>query len=84
MKSLDAFVELNLSWTHGGHRFDQNSAEDSAKLDLWKKKAEQSKYYEIAIETWTGRDVRKFEAAEASGIRYHACYSLKEAYALLS
>jgi hypothetical protein len=82
VKSLDAFIELNLSWMHGGHRFDPASAEDAAKLDLWKKKAETSKYYAIAIKTWTDRDVRKFEAAEAGGIRYHACYSIKEAYAL--
>lgn len=82
VKSLDAFIELNLSWTHGGHRFDPASAEDAAKLDLWKKKAETSKYYAIAMKTWTDRDISKFEAAEAGGIRYHACYSIEEAYAL--
>ena len=33
IKSKDLFIELNLHWTHGGHPFDKNNAEDLVKLN---------------------------------------------------
>ena len=70
----DTFIELNLSWTHGGHRFDNENEDDLQKLSIWQKKAETSQYYENAIKTWTIRDVQKFEVAEKNNLNYIVYY----------
>ena len=75
IKSLDLFIELNLSWTHGDHRFCPDSQEDCLKLHQWQEKASTSKYYENAIITWTVRDTAKFEAADRANLKYLAFYS---------
>lgn len=72
VKSLDLFIELNVTWTHGGHFFDENNLEDVNKLDEWKKKAKTkgSRYYHCAIETWTKRDVLKLHMAIDNNLNY--------------
>lgn len=57
--SLDLFIELNITWTHGGHWFDETNEEDINKLTKWKEKSENSTYYKYAIKTWTNYDVIK-------------------------
>lgn len=51
IKSKDLFIELNLHWVHGGHRFDPNNKEDLTKLSMWQEKAKASKFYTNAIQT---------------------------------
>lgn len=72
INSLDLFIELNLSWTHGGHWFDSNNISDLEQLSKWQERSLQrgSRYYKQAIETWTVRDVAKKQTAEANGINY--------------
>ena len=77
IKSLDLFIELNLTWTHGGKLF-ENSEEDKIKLNKWLEKAKTSKYYQDAIKTWTERDVKKFEVAKKNNLKYLVIYSAKE------
>ena len=72
--SIDLFVELNLSWTHGKHPFDTNSTTDNALLAAWKLKAKTSKYYEAAIETWTIRDQKKLKIAKQCRLNYITIY----------
>lgn len=60
------YFEYNGSWTHGGHPYDPNSAEDAAVVAKWKAKG--TEYYDNAVETWTERDPRKRAAAAAAGL----------------
>lgn len=68
----DVFIELNITWTHGGHWFDANNPLDVLKLEEWQSKAKLrgSKYYKDAIKTWTVRDVEKREVAIRNGLNY--------------
>ena len=72
--SIDLFVELNLSWTHGKHPFDSMSETDVELLTTWELKAKTSKYYQIAIETWTIRDPKKLETAKKNNLKYITIY----------
>ena len=77
IKSKDLFIELNFTWTHGGKMF-TGCTEDLEKLALWQQKAEASKYYQGAIETWTVRDIIKFKTAQENNLNYLAFYTQKE------
>ena len=80
IKTLDLFIELNFSWTHGGHKFNEANAADIAKLSAWKEKATTSKYYEKAIDTWVRLDIKKFETAKKNNLNYKVYYTEQEAY----
>ena len=77
IKSKDLFIELNLHWTHGGHKFDKNSSKDLQKLNLWQEKAKTSNFYKSAIYVWTERDLYKLEIAKKANLNYKVIYSLK-------
>lgn len=83
IKSKDLFVELNFIWTHGGKRF-TGCIEDLEKLALWQQKAQLSKYYQNAIETWTVRDVNKHKKAQENNLNYLTFYSQKDLEAWLA
>lgn len=71
IKSIDLFIELNASWTHGKHWFDNNADSDINKLKLWVEKVENgSDYYASAIDTWTRRDVEKRRIAIKNNLNY--------------
>lgn len=78
IKSEDLFIELNLNWTHGGHKFDANSQEDLKKLADWQEKALTSDYYKNAIETWVVRDQKKYEIAKLNNLNYLVFYNESE------
>lgn len=68
VKSLDLYIELNASWTHGGHWFDSESLDDNLKLNKWLDK--NSEYYNDAILTWTKRDLLKRQTALENNLNY--------------
>lgn len=71
IKSIDLFIELNASWTHGRHWFDENNMDDILTLSKWlQKKNDGSSYYSAAIETWTVRDVKKRKIAIKNNLNY--------------
>ena len=80
IKSQDMFIELNLTWTHGGKLFDRNNLVDVNKLAVWKEKAKTSKYYQQAIYTWTDLDIRKMNVALENKLNYKVYYSEEELY----
>ncbi len=80
IKSLDLFVELNISWTHGGHPFDSENQADNEMLLKWQEKAKTSKYYKNAITTWTIRDVAKITTAKANKLNYITYYKESELF----
>lgn len=66
----DLFIELNGSWSHGGHWYESDREMDRKTVQTWLKKGKKSKYYRVALETWTKRDVRKREAARQAELNY--------------
>lgn len=70
IKSLDLFIELNATWSHGGHWFDSNSINDLSVLAEWQLKSVFSAYYKDAIDVWTVRDVRKLKTARENHLNY--------------
>lgn len=78
--SQDLFIELNLTWSHGGHLFDSTNQGDIEKLAVWKERAMSSEYYKNAIEVWTHKDVLKFETAKKNHLNYVVYYSEAELY----
>ena len=69
---LDLFIELNASWTHGGHWFDKNNPLDVLVLNEWEMRAKQkgSRYYKMAITNWTERDPLKLRTAISNHLNY--------------
>lgn len=72
--SEDLFIELNLHWTHGGRPYDPEDASCLEQLREWEGKAQASKFYENAIETWTVRDVKKQRTAKENNLNYKIIY----------
>lgn len=72
VSSLDLFIELNATWTHGGHWYDENNPLDLMKLFEWQQKAVQkgSRYYKQAIHIWTERDLLKRSVAMSNHLNY--------------
>lgn len=71
IKSRDLFVELNASWLHGFHWFDDANPDDLERLQVLVEKSEQGKpMYSRAIYIWTYDDLRKRHIAEANGLNY--------------
>ena len=68
IKSNDLYIELNASWTHGGHWFDSSSLDDILILNRWSSK--NSDYYNDAILTWTKRDLNKRDIAIKNNLNY--------------
>ena len=66
----DLFIELNGSWSHGGHWYEADRVMDQKTVQTWIKKGKKSKYYRVALGTWTKRDVRKREAARQAELNY--------------
>lgn len=75
----DLFIELNGSWSHGGHWYESDREMDQKTVRTWRKKGEKSQYYRTALETWTERDVRKREAAREAQLNYVTLWDGSEA-----
>lgn len=75
--SRDLFVELNGTWTHGGHWYDEDSGEDRAKLAAWGRK--DTAFYRNAVVNWSVRDVAKRERARQERLNYVVLWDGREA-----
>lgn len=74
--SLDLYIELNCHWTHGKHPFDPLNENDINLVKYWKSK--NSKFYNIAINVWTDRDVIKRNTAKKNNLNYIEFWSKSE------
>lgn len=71
VKPLDAYIELHLHWSHGGHFYDETNDADRAVLDTWKSRAsEGKKVYSTAVNTWSFVDVNKLRIAKENHLNY--------------
>jgi len=68
----DLYVEIQGSWTHGGHPF-TGSEEDMSNLKRWRSK--NTTYYDNAIEVWTIGDVKKREVAKRNNLNHLEIFS---------
>ena len=67
----DIFIELNGTWFHGRHWFDENNADDIETLKMWQNKFEMGhKAYGQAISIWTVSDPLKLKTAKENGLNY--------------
>lgn len=67
---LELYIEYQESWTHGGKPFISTDGDCKKQLNYWKKKAKTSKFYQVAIQVWTERDVIKRTIAQQNGLNY--------------
>lgn len=74
IKSEDRFIEIQGTWTHGGHPFDENNPDDTMKLNEWVEKSKTSPYYMSAIKVWTQTDVLKRNIAKKNNINIEFIY----------
>jgi hypothetical protein len=68
ISSRDLFIELNGTWTHGGHWFDQGDPHDRQVVENWR--AKNSAYYNAAILQWCRRDTAKRNSARDARLNY--------------
>lgn len=83
IKSKDLFIELNMHWSHGNHLFNSNDTEDLKILAEWKKKAVHSEFYKNAIETWTIRDIEKYNCSLKNNLNYLSIYDINKLYEVI-
>lgn len=79
IKSLDLFIEIQGTWTHGNHPYDFDSVEDNLLLEFWKEKAKEKPggYYDTAIQNWINKDVKKRNVAWDNKLNYLEIFSKK-------
>ena len=71
IKSLDLFIELNASWLHGGHWFNECDENDLSIFHMWEDKVKSGKkFYTVAIDVWTVRDLKKYNTALTNQLNY--------------
>lgn len=74
IKSLNLYIEINGSWTHGGHPFNENNQDDINRLNDMKSK--NTKYYQNAIYVWTNLDIKKRNTAKENNLNYLEIFSI--------
>lgn len=78
IRSIDTFIELNGTWTHGKHPFDANSKEDQMLLGSWKEKARKSKFYAIACDVWSHKDVEKRRISKTNNLNFKEFWNIED------
>ncbi len=68
IRSRDMFIELNATWTHGGHWFNEDDPKDRQVVDKWQSK--RTPFYNTAIAQWCRRDTAKRNAARTAQLNY--------------
>ena len=76
IKSKELYIEYNGHFTHGKEPFDKNNKEHIELLNKWK--AQNTKYYDGAIKTWTKTDPLKLETFQKNKLNYKIFYTVEE------
>lgn len=72
-----------MHWSHNNHLFNPNDIDDLKILDEWKKKAVHSEFYKNAIETWTIRDIEKYNCSLKNNLNYLSIYDINKLYEVI-
>lgn len=67
---LNLYIEYQESWTHGGRPYVETDEQCKQQLNYWIEKSKTSKFYKVAIQTWTQRDVNKRNIAIQNKLNY--------------
>jgi hypothetical protein len=67
---LDLYIELQICWTHGKRPYVEGDEKCKKQLAIWREKSKTSKFYQVAIDTWTIRDTKKREMAYKNNLNY--------------
>ena len=70
----DTYLEIQGNWTHGSHPYNSNSLEDKNIVEKWKGK--NTKFYELAIDVWTVRDVNKRNHVKEHNLNWIEIFSI--------
>ena len=62
------YIEIQGSWTHGRHPFNEYNQADLEKIKKWREK--NTNFYTEAIYNWTIRDVNKRNVAKENKLNY--------------
>ena len=73
IKSLDLYIEIQGTWMHGSHPFNENNQEDIDRLNYWKEKGTPG--YMQAMCIWTIKDVNKRNIAKQNNLKYLEIFS---------
>ena len=73
LNDFDLFIEIQGTWTHGGHPFNALNEDDQKRL--LEMKSKNTKYYDSAIRSWAIRDVEKRECAKRNNLNYLELFS---------
>lgn len=74
----DLYIEIQGSWTHGPHPFDETNKDDIVLKDKWLNK--KSDYYKSAIDVWLYRDPKKRQTAKEYNINFIEIFSINSEY----
>ena len=77
LPDYDLYLEIQGTWTHGPHPFDENNPDDLKLMDEWMELSMGSLYYQNAVTNWTQRDVMKRNTAKQNKINYLEVFSDK-------
>lgn len=75
---LDLYIEYQGQWTHGKQPFDENNKLLLHKLNEWKEKSLNSKFYENAIKVWTIGDPLKRKTAKENNLNWIEFFNMDE------
>ena len=78
IKSKNMYIECNFHWTHNNHLYNKNDIKDIITKCKWKQKAKTSKYYNIALDVWCNRDIKKVETSKNNNLNYKVFYNLND------
>lgn len=67
------YIEIQGTWLHGNHPYDETNVDDIERLKYWKNKG--TGYYKQAIKVWTISDVEKRKVAKISNLNYLEIFS---------
>lgn len=74
----DMYLEIQGSWIHGSHPFNESNLKDMETLQKWISKFESGHdFYGGAIFCWTERDPKKRQTAKDNKLNFHEIFSDK-------
>ena len=82
IKSLDLYIEIQGTWQHNNHPFNENNQNDVNKLNIWNErnnefinKGKNKNLYQNAIYVWSELDPKKRKIAQDNNLNYLEIFS---------
>lgn len=70
IKSFDIFIEIQASWVHGFHPYDEKNPDDVLRMNELNIKSKYKNSYKIALDTWTITDILKRNESVKFNLKY--------------